>query len=286
MAFGALLRQKLRCSFTVFQYGSFRYSLLPCIASKCVWLAAKCLTLTNGIILLMMNQMSLVEAAIGWLAPPDCLACGIEGSALCADCSVSVIKPFGQRCWRCNKLSDHSKTCPTCRQIGPLSHVWTSTNYEDEAQQLVQRYKFGHLRHAALPLAGIMSQTFADFAPAGYASKQFLVVPVPTATSRVRQRGFGHSELLAKTIAMGLRFEYSTSLRRLGQTRQLGSSRDARLHQLEHSFALKNPKRVSGRDILLIDDVLTTGGTLISAAKALKSAGAEQVNALVFAKRL
>ena len=111
-------------------------------------------------------------------------------------------------------------------------------------------------------------------------------MPLPTATSRVRQRGFGHSELLAKTIAANLKLEYSSGLRRLGQSRQLGARREDRLIQLANSFAVKNPKRVAGRKILLVDDVLTTGGSLISAAKTLKAAGTQQVTALVFAKRL
>jgi predicted amidophosphoribosyltransferase len=75
-------------------------------------------------------------------------------------------------------------------------------------------------------------------------------------------------------------------LRRLDQTRQLGAKREERLAQLTGSFAVKNHRRVSGRIILLVDDVLTTGGTLIAASKTLKAAGAKQVDALIFAKKL
>jgi ComF family protein len=231
--------------------------------------------------------MSVLEAAIGWLAPPDCLVCAAEGDALCQACSTSEIQTFGQRCWRCNSLSPGCRTCPKCRPAGPLSYVWISTNYEDIAQQLVRLYKFGQLRAAAGPLARIMAGTFLNYGGQDQAANDnYLVIPLPTATSRVRQRGFGHSELLAKTIAANLRLEYSNGLRRLGQSRQLGSRREDRLTQLAGSFAVKNPSRIAGRQILLIDDVLTTGGSLTSAAKTLKQAGAKQVDALVFAKRL
>ncbi len=224
--------------------------------------------------------MSVLEALVGVIAPPDCLSCGVEGSALCQNCSTQFIKPFGERCWRCNRLSPRSRTCDSCRYAGGPGKVWISTIYEEIPQALIRKYKFGHMRAAAQPIAGLMTQSLRE-TMSGY-----MVVPVPTATSRARQRGFGHSELLAKTIAHQLRLPYQPLLRRLGQSRQLGSARDERLRQLEGKFALKSTRTVAGQKILLIDDVLTTGGTLIAATKTLRAAGASRVDALLFAKRL
>lgn len=131
-----------------------------------------------------------------------------------------------------------------------------------------------------------MADTFLESTGPVPAAMDYLVVPVPTATARIRERGFDHTDLLAKRVAMISGLREIKALRRLDQTRQLGSKREDRLTQLTGSFAVKNPLGIHGRKILLIDDVITTGGTLIAAAKALRAAGAKSVDALVFAKRL
>lgn len=231
--------------------------------------------------------MSIFEAAIGWLAPPVCLGCGEEGSAFCEACIAGEVTPFGSRCWRCGSLSSRSRTCDRCRQSGTPRHVWASTDYEPIAKKLIAAYKFGHLRAAAEPITSIMADTFLGFnsdkqvKEAGY-----LIVPVPSATSRLRERGFGHAELLAKILSGKLGLEYKPVLGRIGQNRQVGSSRPNRLSQTAGTYFIKQIDKVKGRNILLVDDVITTGATLRAAAQALRAAGAKQIDALVFAKRL
>lgn len=227
--------------------------------------------------------MSLLEAAIGLLSPPECVGCGLEGSALCDHCQSSNILPFGLRCWRCNSLSNQSRTCPSCRKVGSPSHVWITTTYEGLARDLVRKYKFGHLRAGALPLAEMMGQTCLG---ANLNINNHLVVAVPTATSRVRTRGFDHSLLLAKQISRRLGLKSAAALGRLGQDSQIGTGRDQRLKQSAGQYFVRSPWQVRGQSILLIDDVITTGGTMLSAAYELRQAGAIRVDALIFAKRL
>jgi ComF family protein len=231
--------------------------------------------------------MSLLETAIGLLAPPQCIGCSKEGYSICDACATSGILPFGERCWRCNAVSPGGRTCPRCRIPGSPSFVWINTNYEGLARELLSLYKFGHQRAAAEPIAQLMVNTFASFNSAEeLRSKNYLVVAIPTATARIRERSFGHSELLARKIALRLQVDQTSALRRFGQARQLGAKRQDRLVQLKDSFAVKDPYKMRGRNILLVDDVITTGGTLMAATKVLRLAGAAQVNALLFAKRL
>jgi ComF family protein len=228
--------------------------------------------------------MSVLETTIGIIAPPECVGCSTEGSVLCGSCTLKLIPAFGERCWRCNSLSPNCRTCSSCRHTGSPSHVYIVTDYDGTARDLLSLYKFGQQRVAAGPAAKLMAAAFLKYSDKTAAD--YLVTAVPTATSRIRQRGFGHSELLAKKIAAELKLEFGYVLRRYGQLRQLGSRREDRLKQLKTSFEVKNHRAVRGRDILLIDDVVTTGGTLISTAEALRSAGAKRVDALLFAKRL
>lgn len=224
--------------------------------------------------------MSVLETAIGWLAPAECLGCGTEGPALCLAC-VGSLQRFGERCWRCNRLSPGCRTCESCRHAGGPAHVFIYTHYEGVAAEVVRTYKFDHLRTAAQSLAAPMAAALRS-----YSGKDYLITPVPTATSRTRARGFDHSELLAKTVAARLGLPRASLLRRLDQSHQVGSTREDRLKQIRGNLAIKSGKLVADQDILLIDDVLTTGGTLIAATQALKAAGARQVDALIFAKRL
>lgn len=231
--------------------------------------------------------MSIIESAIGWLAPPLCVSCGEEGSVLCEACISSEIIPFGTRCWRCGSLSERSRTCTSCRSGTPPRCVWVSTDYIGAAKDLLVAYKFGHLRAGASAIASLMAQTFKSFnSDQMMHKKRYLVVPVPTATSRVRERGFGHSELLAKHIARELHLELCSALRRSGQQRQVGARRVDRILQIKDSYYVRSGDKVRGRNVLLIDDVLTTGATLQATTKALRQAGALHVDALLFAKKL
>jgi ComF family protein len=228
--------------------------------------------------------MSLMEAAIELLAPPQCINCQAEGSSLCESCATAYIKPFGERCWRCNSLSPRARTCDSCRYTGSPRRAWIVTDHDGLARDLLSLYKFGHQRAAAEPITDLMIKELLKYHD--LADLNYLIVPIPTATSRIRQRSFGHSELLAKKLSTKLKLPYLNCLRRLDQARQLGASRETRLKQLNSSFAAKYERSINGQSILLIDDVVTTGGTVIAATKTLRAAGARQVDALIFAKRL
>jgi ComF family protein len=232
-------------------------------------------------------NMSLFEAAIGWLAPPSCVGCGTEGEVICTICQELEIIPYGQKCFACGVVSPGSKTCSSCRRRGAPNHVWVSTEYEGLVAKLLQAYKFNHLRSAAQPISQMMASTIRSFnSDEMLERRNYLIVPVPTASSRVRQRGFDQTELMSRLISLSLRIDKKGLLSRRGQSQQVGSSRAQRYKQVLDTYYVNSTTGVNGRNVLLIDDVVTTGATLSEAARVLRLAGARQVDGLVFAKRL
>src|SRR5262249_8180319 len=120
----------------------------------------------------------------------------------------------------------------------------------------------------------------------------FLVIPVPLYRAKKWERGFNQSELLVRSAMRHLNradassFELHTgNLRRVRATAsQTGLTRHQRRENVRGAFAALRPEAVSGRDVLLVDDVLTTGTTLNECARTLRRAGVRTVRAVTVAR--
>ena len=113
-----------------------------------------------------------------------------------------------------------------------------------------------------------------------------LVVPVPLAPKRLRARGFNQAALLAEYIAPALRADLADVLRREDRAAQVGLSAQQRLANLNGAFACHDPARIERKDVVLVDDVVTTGATVSACADTLARAGAGRVRVLAFARDL
>ncbi len=219
--------------------------------------------------------MSIFDRLIALIAPHHCLGCGQEATLLCPDCQGSLT-PLPARCYRCRALTPSSRTCASCRATSPLYRVTVGTSYEALAKELIWQLKF----HGAQAAAGVVAEVLATSYRTG---DQIIVVPVPTSSQRVRERGYDQAQLIARALAARLDQPYVSCLRRVGQKHQVGASRRQRLTQLAEAFRVTTTT-VVGAHILLVDDVLTTGATLQAAANTLKAAGAKRIEAIVFAQ--
>lgn len=219
-------------------------------------------------------NMNLIEQLIAFLAPHTCIGCGIEGSVLCKRC-VQALPRALPRCYRCATPNDAFRTCAKCLPATNLTHVWVVTPYTGVAKQMVRVLKFERVAAAADAIA----EAISPLLPYEY---NWTVTHVPTAQSRIRQRGYDQAQRIARHVAGRVQAPYASLLSRQGSQRQVGQTRAIRLQQMTTAFRV-SPASVQGRDILLIDDVITTGSTLASAAAVLHAAGARHVAAAVFA---
>lgn len=170
--------------------------------------------------------------------------------------------------------------CTTCRAESSLTAVLARTTHDGVAKQLVSALKFERAVAAAKPIAHAMCELLPQLA------NNVLVTSVPTATSRIRSRGYDQAALLARLIAKEKRLSYQSLLGRTSQVRQVGATRRQRREQLSGSFYVRRKALCAGSAIILIDDVLTTGSSLEAAAKVLCASGADRVFGMVFAWQL
>ncbi len=218
------------------------------------------------------------ERVITFLTRDDCLICKQTEGPLCELCFMELSSDTVSRCYKCNKLTKQNAVCLSCRS--KLRRVWWAGTYENHFKMIVSQMKLGRKRL----IARQVGQYLADTLP--FLSENTLVVPVPTAQKRVRRRGFDHSVLMAQHLAKAKSLPYLNILRRTNNLDQIGKKRSERIAQMKNSFELKNSIDLNGKSILLVDDVLTTGATLESAAKTLRANGASHVDAVVIARHL
>lgn len=216
--------------------------------------------------------------------PPHCLNCtlALARGVICATCVANVQCHQTLLCGRCkNRLPLGKKIChPDFPYL-----LGAATSYRDDAvRSLIHGLKFQFVRGAAEPLAHFLlsyvRQLPCEIAP-------FSVVPIPLSKERERVRGFNQSYLIAKIFAQHLNLPLVTNI--LFRTRDtLPQSElktaEERMENTKGCFSLAEPRTMRGAPVLLVDDVITSGATLLEAARTLKKGGAKRIIALVVAR--
>jgi len=226
--------------------------------------------------------------------PKTCLACHRSlkdndiSDFICPDCWSSLKKNVPPLCTICGrqirKVQIYKSVCPDCqRQHFSFDRAFSPCVYEGITRELIHKFKYQNRDYLSRTLGRII----IDFIRQEHITLSFcdLVIPVPLHNAKLREREFNQAELLARQIAREFSLPVSTSnlWRKKYRKPQVELKEEKRKENIQGCFGLRNPAEVRGKNIILVDDVLTTGATCSEAASVLKAAGAFSVWVLTLA---
>ncbi len=223
---------------------------------------------------------------------PCCPVCGrepLDGSPnmLCADCFRMLdltTEPFCPGCG--GHLSGFLDMCPDCMNAvaeRPWKNAFALFGMDGLGRELVHKFKYQNTPELARTLGRITAMRLGDRIRA---EAYDCITPTPLHWFRCFLRGYNQAELFAEAAGKELGLPCFSLLRRKKWTSQQAKlNKKQRISNLKGAFAIKNSQKTKNRAILLVDDVMTTGSTLASAAQVLLDNGAERVGVLVLARR-
>jgi ComF family protein len=236
----------------------------------------------------------MLKILINLIYPASCQACGVKidgwDKSICADCLKKIKKRTPPFCQRCGKQLSGSHgqedTCSDCKDGNVhFDRAFSIFHYDDMLKGLVHKFKYGRVTCMAKEFSG-MATAFVK--QRGINSGTDLILPVPMHPLRLIKREINPSEVLACNIAAGLAIRYSgRSIKKVKNTpAQSRLGRIERIENIRGSFALtgRGITDIPGKNILIIDDLFTTGATVNECAMILKKAGAGRVDVLTLAR--
>lgn len=220
---------------------------------------------------------------LDFLYPKRCAGCKQQGRYFCQKCQATAKHQFPQVCPICERSSIDGITHTLCKRKGNapegLFSVWV---YEGTVRRLIGKLKYKFVSDTASDLVeAVLRVQFPE-----YLRQEFIIIPIPLHWTRQNWRGFNHTEELAKGIAAHNGWRVVNLLQRTRPTKaQVGLRETERRRNIEGVFKLANNATIEqSNNILLFDDVWTTGATMLEAVRVLKKAGFEKIWCLTLAR--
>jgi ComF family protein len=223
-------------------------------------------------------------AALNLIFPQKCLGCGEEGELLCRACQKNLVKIIPPICPRCGRPQSSGILCPSCVSWqASIDGIRSPLKFTGLTREVIHQLKYKNLRSLSGPLANLLKEYFtANPLPAE------VLVPVPLHPRRLKERGYNQSSLLARELASILNLpviEGSLLRVKFISPQARTESVEERHRNVKDAFECRD-SRLQNRQVLLIDDVSTSGATLDACAQALKTKGARSVWGLVLAREI
>lgn len=222
--------------------------------------------------------------ALDLIFPRWCVGCGGEGSFLCQSCQRSLPRVEPPFCPRCGKPQAGGQLCSGCVEwSAAIDGMRSPFRFEGAVREAVHQLKYRNLRALVPLLSGLLNDYMRTCPMPGE-----VLVPVPLHRKRLRERGYNQSRLLAEGLGRlnNLPVVADCLVRQKHTPPQARTSTvEERRDNVVGVFACRDD-RLQGKQVLLIDDVATSGATLDACATTLKASGAVSVWALTFAREI
>jgi ComF family protein len=218
-----------------------------------------------------------ISAFLDVFFPPQCVYCKKIGQRICARCAAGIAWIDSRFCTRCG-LPQDSRTRHACIDGSSLEFVRSAAVFSGPVRKALHALKYDSDRSLAEQLIRLALPHWA--API---AEFDLLIPVPLGRKREQMRGYNQASLLAEALSRRVNIPTAAGcLTRIRETpTQVGLSHAARRENVADAFRASS---VGGKKVLLVDDVCTTGATLMSCAEATSRAGAERTAALTLAR--
>ena len=222
--------------------------------------------------------------ALDLLFPQGCVGCGKGGEFICSACRRSLPRIMPPLCPRCGKPQPSGILCSGC--VGwqaEIDGIRSPFRFDGVMRQAIHQLKYRNLRALAQPLAGLLQDYLATNPVTGE-----VMVPVPLHQKRLRERGYNQSSLLAKELDKLINLPVVDDClirQRQAPPQARAATLGDRRNNVADAFSCRD-RRLQGKQVLLIDDVSTSGATLDACATVLKANGVPSVWGLVLAREI
>lgn len=227
------------------------------------------------------SAQNLIHSGLDLLFPPACVHCKAPNVWLCQNCKSGIFFITSIVCPRCGTPAS-SPACTQCstNRLHYIDGIRSAAVFEDNPMRsAVHHLKYQGRKVLASSLAEMLAETYRY-----YNLNADVIIPVPLHRTRLKERGYNQSTLLAKKLGrlVGLPVDTTTLYRTRDTGQQMALKAQQRRHNVAGAFACRG--HLSGLKFLLVDDVCTTGSTLDACAMSLKMNGADAVWGLTLAK--
>jgi ComF family protein len=220
--------------------------------------------------------------AVDFVYPPTCAGCGKPGTLWCDECQENTILISKPVCQKCGCPLSIPGICFECQTNPPPYTMLRSwAEYGDPVRKALISLKY----KSNLGLGMVFSPMLVEMIKT--MNWDFdCVIPVPISRGHQKERGYNQSTILARPISLAINTPLVlNSITRTKETQtQVELSREERFKNLESAFSINSAKLIGKKKVLLVDDITTTGATLISCSRALKEAGCSEIYCLTVAR--